>query len=77
MSTNFCFSLDDGRQLLDPKRYDQLLKEHGEETLQRWGLVRVSERFRVIALGLPVSNRLIMKPVYLCSHRHHLIQEIH
>lgn len=31
-------------------------KDHGVEELKRWGLVRVSENFRVIALGLPVPK---------------------
>lgn len=29
---------------------------HGADELKRWGLVRVSEHFRVIALGLPVPK---------------------
>lgn len=32
------------------------LQEHGADELNRWGLVRVSEHFRVIALGLPVPK---------------------
>lgn len=31
-------------------------QEHGADELKRWGLVRVSEHFRVIALGLPVPK---------------------
>lgn len=31
-------------------------QEHGDEKVQSWGLVRVSEDFRVIALGLPVPR---------------------
>lgn len=31
-------------------------QEHGENELTKWGLVRVSENFRVIALGLPVPK---------------------
>lgn len=31
-------------------------QQHGAAELQRWGLVRVSEDFRVIALGLPVPR---------------------
>ena len=31
-----------------------LLQEHGERTLERWQISRVDEKFRVIALGLPV-----------------------
>lgn len=30
------------------------LQEHGKDELDRWQLVRASEKFRVIALGLPV-----------------------
>ena len=38
-------------------RYDKLLEEgHTKEELDRWKLVRVSEDFRVIALGLPVPK---------------------
>lgn len=33
-----------------------LSQEHGEDELKRWGLLRVSENFRVIALGLPVPK---------------------
>ena len=32
------------------------MKEHTQEELDRWKLVRVSEDFRVIALGLPVPK---------------------
>lgn len=31
-------------------------QEHSEEELKAWKLVRVSEDFRVIALGLPVPR---------------------
>ncbi|KJE89891.1 hypothetical protein CAOG_008496 [Capsaspora owczarzaki ATCC 30864] len=48
--------LEDGRFLVAPQRYDALLKEHSKEELDKWKLVRVSERFRVIALGLPVPR---------------------
>ena len=30
------------------------LQEHGKDELDQWRLVRASEKFRVIALGLPV-----------------------
>lgn len=33
-----------------------LFQEHNKSELDRWGLVRVSEDFRVIALGLPVPR---------------------
>ncbi len=31
-------------------------QEHSQEELDAWKLVRVSDRFRVIALGLPVPR---------------------
>lgn len=48
--------LEDGRFLIPADRYDKLLKEHGEKELKRWRLLRVSEDFRVVALGLPVPG---------------------
>uniref|UniRef100_A0A336LQQ9 CSON001068 protein n=1 Tax=Culicoides sonorensis TaxID=179676 RepID=A0A336LQQ9_CULSO len=48
--------LEDGRLLIPASRYDKLLKNNSEEVLQKWGLIRVSEDFRVIALGLPVPK---------------------
>jgi hypothetical protein len=33
-------------------------QEHGQEELDQWNLVRVSEDFRVIALGIPVPRYL-------------------
>lgn len=33
-----------------------LFQEHGEAELSKWNLVRVSEHFRVLALGLPVPQ---------------------
>lgn len=50
-------SLSDGRFLISAARYDSLLKS-GEsvESLNASGLLRVSEQFRVIALGLPVPE---------------------
>lgn len=48
--------LEDGRFLIPPERYDKLLKDHGKEALDKWGLVRVSENFRIIAIGLPVPK---------------------
>ena len=47
-------ALDDGRFLMHPSRYDELLAEHGVEEMDRLGFLRVSPDFRVIALGLPV-----------------------
>uniref|UniRef100_A0A8D8QL76 von Willebrand factor A domain-containing protein 8 n=1 Tax=Cacopsylla melanoneura TaxID=428564 RepID=A0A8D8QL76_9HEMI len=46
--------LEDGRFLVSADTYDKLLREHGESELSKWNLVRVSEEFRVLALGLPV-----------------------
>ncbi|KAL8625507.1 hypothetical protein ACOMHN_014596 [Nucella lapillus] len=48
--------LEDGRFLVAADRYDKLLQEHSKEELDSLKLVRVSERFRVIALGLPVPR---------------------
>ncbi|XP_067896341.1 von Willebrand factor A domain-containing protein 8 isoform X2 [Heterodontus francisci] len=48
--------LEDGRFLMSADRYDKLLKEHTREELDAWKIVRVSEDFRVIALGLPVPR---------------------
>ncbi|KAI4872445.1 hypothetical protein NFI96_033688, partial [Prochilodus magdalenae] len=48
--------LEDGRFLMSAQRYDKLLQEHTKEELDMWKIVRVSEDFRVIALGLPVPR---------------------
>nr|XP_050853012.1 von Willebrand factor A domain-containing protein 8 [Vespula vulgaris]XP_050853013.1 von Willebrand factor A domain-containing protein 8 [Vespula vulgaris] len=45
--------LEDGRFLIPAARYDKLLEQHSQAELDAWQLVRVSEDFRVIALGLP------------------------
>ncbi|XP_053996012.1 von Willebrand factor A domain-containing protein 8 isoform X1 [Hylaeus anthracinus] len=45
--------LEDGRFLIPATRYDKLLEAHSQQELDAWRLVRVSEDFRVIALGLP------------------------
>ena len=52
--------LEDGRLLIPASRYDKLIEEEGhtKEELDRWQLVRVSDDFRVIALGLPVPQYL-------------------
>ena len=47
-------SLEDGRFLVHPKRYDALAKTNKMNVMDKWKLVRVSERFIVMALGLPV-----------------------
>eukprot|EP00055_Hartaetosiga_balthica_P017545 m.118566 g.118566 ORF g.118566 m.118566 type:complete len:1915 (+) comp9344_c0_seq1:274-6018(+) len=46
--------LEDGRFLVAPERYDNLLKQFSKQELERLHLVRVHEDFQVIALGLPV-----------------------
>ncbi|XP_052868127.1 von Willebrand factor A domain-containing protein 8 [Anopheles cruzii] len=48
--------LEDGRFMISAKNYDNLLLRYGHEQLDRWGLVRVAEEFRVIAVGLPVPR---------------------
>nr|XP_004650824.2 von Willebrand factor A domain-containing protein 8 [Jaculus jaculus] len=48
--------LEDGRFLMSAERYDKLLQDHTKEELDAWKIVRVSENFRVIALGLPVPR---------------------
>uniref|UniRef100_A0A1Y1MII6 von Willebrand factor A domain-containing protein 8 n=1 Tax=Photinus pyralis TaxID=7054 RepID=A0A1Y1MII6_PHOPY len=48
--------LEDGRMLIDAKRYDQLLQSYSKDELDKRKLVRVDEHFRVIALGLPVPK---------------------
>ncbi|XP_050079027.1 von Willebrand factor A domain-containing protein 8 [Anopheles maculipalpis] len=48
--------LEDGRFLIAAKNYDALLERFSRDQLDKWGLVRVSEKFRVIALGLPVPR---------------------
>lgn len=49
-------TLEDGRFLMSPNRYDDLLKTHSQNKLDSMKLVRVHPRFRVIALGLPVPK---------------------
>ncbi|PNI60300.1 VWA8 isoform 3 [Pan troglodytes] len=48
--------LEDGRFLMSAERYDKLLRDHTKKELDSWKIVRVSENFRVIALGLPVPR---------------------
>ncbi|XP_077946619.1 von Willebrand factor A domain-containing protein 8 isoform X1 [Gasterosteus aculeatus] len=48
--------LEDGRFLMSAERYDKLLQDHTTDELDSWKIVRVSEDFRVIALGLPVPK---------------------
>jgi len=47
-------SLEDGRFLVHPKRYDSLANKNERSVMDDWKLVRTSDRFIVMALGLPV-----------------------
>ncbi|KAG0045398.1 von Willebrand factor A domain-containing protein 8 [Gryganskiella cystojenkinii] len=52
-------ALEDGRFLVNPKRFDMLVKEGGQsaiDTMEQHKLVKVSDNFTVIALGLPVPQ---------------------
>ncbi|KAJ3336274.1 von Willebrand factor A domain-containing protein 8 [Gonapodya sp. JEL0774] len=49
-------ALEDGRFLVHPKRYDTLIRQQTKGDLDRFKLVRVSERFLVVALGVPVPR---------------------
>lgn len=48
--------LEDGRFLMSPWRYDALAATHSPAEMEDRALVRVDERFRVVALGLPVPR---------------------
>ncbi|XP_064542204.1 von Willebrand factor A domain-containing protein 8-like isoform X2 [Drosophila montana] len=48
--------LESGKFLMAPERYDKLLKAHSQRQLDDWGLLRVSEQFRIVALGLPIQK---------------------
>ncbi|KAM8718666.1 hypothetical protein ACLKA7_001387 [Drosophila subpalustris] len=48
--------LESGKFLMAPDRYDKLLETHSKEQLEELGILRVSEHFRVVALGLPVQK---------------------
>lgn len=49
-------ALEDGRFLMNAKRYDKLLETHTEAEMHRLGLIRVDPNFRVISLSLPVPR---------------------
>ncbi len=49
-------ALEDGRFLVSPKRFDALLKDHDAQELENWKLVRCSDQFRCVALGLPIPR---------------------
>lgn len=48
--------LDDGRFLVSSRRYDKLRERYSVDELTKDKLIRVSEDFRVIALGLPTPS---------------------
>lgn len=48
--------LENGKFLMAHERYDKLLETQTKEELDKMGLLRVSENFRVIALGLPTQK---------------------
>ncbi|EDW00287.1 von Willebrand factor A domain-containing protein 8 [Drosophila grimshawi] len=48
--------LESGKFLMAPERYDKLLETHSQQQLEDWGLLRVSEHFRIVALGLPIQK---------------------
>lgn len=48
--------LPDGRLLIPSTRYDELLKTHSEDQLDKLKLVRVHPNFRVIAISVPVPT---------------------
>ncbi|XP_023163601.1 von Willebrand factor A domain-containing protein 8 isoform X2 [Drosophila hydei] len=48
--------LETGQFLIAPNRYDNLLKTHSQQQLKSWGLLRVSEHFRIVAIGLPTHK---------------------
>ncbi|KNC26477.1 hypothetical protein FF38_08605 [Lucilia cuprina] len=48
--------LENGKFLMAPERYDKLLETYSKEELESWGLLRVSEDFRVVALGCPTHK---------------------
>ncbi|KAJ3386110.1 von Willebrand factor A domain-containing protein 8, partial [Entophlyctis sp. JEL0112] len=49
-------ALEDGRFLVHPKRFDSLLEVNSQDELKTSNLVRTSENFVVVALGLPVPK---------------------
>lgn len=48
--------LEDGRFLVSPSRYDEIVRSHSDAELMGSQFVRVDSRFRIIALGLPVPR---------------------
>ncbi|GBG25911.1 von Willebrand factor A domain-containing protein 8 [Hondaea fermentalgiana] len=47
---------EDSTFLVSPKRYDALVAEHTPQEMAQWKLIRTSDRFRVIALGVPIPR---------------------
>ncbi|XP_011213672.3 von Willebrand factor A domain-containing protein 8 [Bactrocera dorsalis] len=48
--------LENGKFLMAPERYDKLLETYTKDQLDKLGVLRVSEDFRVVALGLPTHK---------------------
>ncbi|XP_017481252.1 PREDICTED: von Willebrand factor A domain-containing protein 8 [Rhagoletis zephyria] len=48
--------LENGKFLMAPERYDKLLETHTKEEMDKNGVLRVSEDFRVVAIGLPTHK---------------------
>jgi hypothetical protein len=59
-------ALEDGRFLMNAKRYDKLLETHTEAEMHRLGLIRVDPNFRVISLSLPVPLLLAVCVCDVC-----------
>ena len=49
-------ALEDGRFIVAPQRYEELLALHGEQQLAHWNLIKAHPAFFVIAIGLPVPK---------------------
>jgi len=47
-------NLEDGRHLVHHERYDDLVRGRSQQLVDRWRIIRTSENFRVMALGVPV-----------------------
>ena len=46
-------ALEDGRFIVSPARYVELVDQHGAATVKEWNLVSAHPEFIVIAIGLP------------------------
>ncbi|KAI8855148.1 AAA domain-containing protein [Chytridium lagenaria] len=49
-------NLEDGTFLVHPARYDSLAKQYSKEKIEEWKLRKTSERFFVVALGVPIPR---------------------